>query len=186
MTGPENFLERWSRRKLTKADPAAAEEQAAGDGQQAESTDPTSDVQPETELFDPASLPPIETIDAKTDVTAFLRPGVPPDLTRAALRRAWTSDPAIRDFVGLAENSWDFNDPQAMHGFGAIDPADAARLFAQAVGQVLAPPTETKNQAPQKDPQIGSDAEAALADEGATGDDVHRIANDAAQKESDS
>ena len=54
--------------------------------------------------FDIASLPPIESIDADTDVTAFLRPGVPPDLTRAALRRAWSTDPAIRDFVGLVEN----------------------------------------------------------------------------------
>jgi hypothetical protein len=27
------------------------------------------------------------------------------------------SDPAIRDFVGIAENQWDFNDPNAIPGF---------------------------------------------------------------------
>src|SRR5215475_13430553 len=35
-----------------------------------------------------ATLPPIESIDAGTDVSAFLRPGVPAELTQAALRRA--------------------------------------------------------------------------------------------------
>ncbi|AHY54822.1 hypothetical protein BJS_02218 [Bradyrhizobium japonicum SEMIA 5079] len=42
-------------------------------------------------------------------------------MTHAALRRAWSADPAIRDFVGLAENAWDFNDPTAMPGFGPLD-----------------------------------------------------------------
>ena len=27
----------------------------------------------------------------------------------------------VRDFVGLAENAWDFNDPHAMPGFGPLD-----------------------------------------------------------------
>jgi hypothetical protein len=66
-------------------------------------------------------LPPIESIDAATDITAFLRKGIPQELSRAALRRAWSADPAIRDFVGLAENAWDFNDPNAMPGFGPLD-----------------------------------------------------------------
>src|SRR5207248_8647605 len=57
---------------------------------------------------DPAVLPPVETIAADSDITAFLAPGVPAELTRAALRRAWASDPAIRDFIGLSENAWDF------------------------------------------------------------------------------
>ena len=70
---------------------------------------------------DLSNLPQIESIDAATDVTAFLRKGIPQELSRAALRRAWSADPAIRDFVGLAENAWDFNDPNAMPGFGALD-----------------------------------------------------------------
>jgi hypothetical protein len=66
-------------------------------------------------------LPPLESIDAATDITSFLRKGIPQELSRAALRRAWTADPAIRDFVGLAENAWDFNDPTAIPGFGPLD-----------------------------------------------------------------
>ncbi len=74
--------------------------------------------------FDPASLPSIETIVADTDIRGFLQCGVPAELTRAALRRAWASDPAIRDFIGIAENQWDFNDPTAMPGFGPMIEAD--------------------------------------------------------------
>ena len=55
---------------------------------------------------------------------AHVDAGVPADLTRAALRRVWTVDPAIRDFVGLAENAWDFTDPNAMPGFGPLEASD--------------------------------------------------------------
>ncbi len=81
---------------------------------------------PEPE-FDPATLPPLESISSVSDITAFLRAGVPADLTRAALRRVWTADPAIRDFVGLAENAWDFTDPNAMPGFGPLEMTDEVR-----------------------------------------------------------
>ena len=143
MSEPENFLERWSKRKLAKGDPAAPEQDATEPQAENDNAAPApameanaTNATPESQVFDPASLPSIESIGANTDVTAFLRPGVPPELTRAALRRAWSSDPAIRDFVGLVENGWDFNDPQAMHGFGPISAGDAARLLSQAMGEL--------------------------------------------------
>jgi Protein of unknown function (DUF3306) len=87
--------------------------------------------------FDPASLPPIESIAADTDVSAFMRPGVPADLAQAALRRAWVTDPAIRDFVGPAENAWDFNAPGGVPGFGPLDAIeDVQRLAAQVAGML--------------------------------------------------
>jgi hypothetical protein len=117
----EEFLARWSRRKH--------EARAGNDAAvPARPTEPQSPAAPLRTADDPASaevdlsnLPPIESITAATDVTAFLRQGIPPELSRAALRRAWASDPTIRDFVGLAENAWDFNDPHAMPGFGPLD-----------------------------------------------------------------
>ena len=82
--------------------------------------------------FDSASLPSIESIVGDTDIVAFLRKGVPADLTRAALRKAWASDPAIRDFIGIAENQWDFNDPNAIPGFGPLAPTEpGVDVFAQ-------------------------------------------------------
>lgn len=117
----EEFLARWSRRKQeAKASHAesAGEEAAQANGQAPPDRAGTEPVPPETDL---SNLPPIESIDAATDVAAFLGKGIPQELSRAALRRAWSADPAIRDFVGLAENSWDFNDPNAMVGFGPVD-----------------------------------------------------------------
>ena len=117
----EQFLARWSRRKQeAKADqaeppPGKAAEANVAAPSGAAALDP---VPPEEEL---SNLPPIESIDAVTDITAYLRKGIPQELSRAALRRAWSVDPAIRDFVGLAENAWDFNDPNAMAGFGPLD-----------------------------------------------------------------
>nr|WP_249782077.1 DUF3306 domain-containing protein [Bradyrhizobium sp. NBAIM14] len=71
--------------------------------------------------FAPAVLPAVESISDRTDISAYLRCGVPKDLARAALRRAWTADPAIRDFIGIADNQWNFNDSDAMSGFGPLE-----------------------------------------------------------------
>jgi hypothetical protein len=130
-----NFLGRWSRLKREaaqwpKPETAPADERA-GDA-------PTTDVAPvvpRTETkdvqLDPATLPPIESIDALSDIRDFLTPGVPPALTHAALRRAWVADPAIRDFVGLSENAWDFTTPGSIPGFEAIgDSEELRRLVA--------------------------------------------------------
>lgn len=119
----EEFLARWSRRKreakVAHAVPKLAESRPT-DPIEANGPVPSAGTAEPPE-FDPSSLPPIESIAAATDVTAFLRDGVPQELRRAALRRAWSADPAIRDFVGLAENAWDFNDPKAMPGFGSLE-----------------------------------------------------------------
>jgi hypothetical protein len=88
------------------------------------------------EMFDPGSLPPIESITAETDISGFLRSRVPAELTRAALRRTWASDPAIRDFIGIAENQWDFNDPNSIPGFGVLNGTDIVPvLLQQALGE---------------------------------------------------
>ena len=56
---------------------------------------------------------------------------MPADLVRAVLRRAWAADPAVRDFIGLSENSWDFNAPHGVPGFGSLTAEDARRLLAR-------------------------------------------------------
>jgi hypothetical protein len=120
MSGAETFLSRWSRLKR-----GAAEDR---------DTASTEDAPP-ADAVDPASLPPIESITSGTDIRAFLQSGVPAELTRAALRRVWASDPAIRDFIGIAENQWDFTDPASIPGFGPLrETDDVASLMAQALG----------------------------------------------------
>ena len=159
MTEPENFLKRWSKRKLAERERSHDEHAAKQhppiehDASAAEPLQADGIAKASNKTFDLADLPPIDSIAANTDVTAFLRPGVPPDLTRAALRRAWTSDPAIRDFVGLVESGWDFNNPTAMAGFGAITADEVAQLASKIIGDPIkansdAPSANTVEQRP--------------------------------------
>ena len=141
MSEPENFVTRWSRRKREAAHEPEATTSAPASETGVESVRTAKLVQKSDSTcvapddaaglpelpFDLASLPPIESITGASDIRAFLAPGVPPELTRAALRRVWTADPAIRDFVGLAENAWDFNAPGAIAGFGSLEMTDELR-----------------------------------------------------------
>src|SRR5216683_2672397 len=131
----QEFLARWSRRKQAARSGDAAPEPAEPMEVHDSTPPPGTAENPPNPDVDLSSLPPIESIDAATDITAFLRKGIPQELSRAALRRAWSADPAIRDFIGLAENAWDFNDPNAMPGFGPLD-CSAEQLQAL-VGRVI-------------------------------------------------
>ena len=106
-------------------------------------------------LFDLASLPPIESIAADTDIRAFLASGVPPELARAALRRAWAADPKIRDFVGLADYDWDFNAPGSMAGFGPLEMTEELRQIA---ARILRPrPTADLTTRPERCELLGQE-----------------------------
>lgn len=142
MSENEHFLDRWSRRKReAKAADAEPPAEPAHAGRPEPPTGSAARANPEVDL---SSLPPIEAIDAETDITAFLREGIPQELGRMALRRAWTADPTIHDFVGLAENAWDFNDPNAMAGFGPLEhTAEQVATLVQCVVGGRAPAAES-------------------------------------------
>lgn len=127
----EKFVARWSRRKRAAAREAASSPAASGSGKISQNAS-TELAKPAPAPNDAPSLPPVDAIDGGTDIREFLAEGVPTALARAALRRAWTSDPAIRDFVGLAENAWDFNGPDQLPGFGTVSAEDVRRLLALA------------------------------------------------------
>jgi hypothetical protein len=159
MSGEDTFITRWSRLKRSAAQGKVPEsEQKArdrlttdeGGARVARVPEEGPRRREETEPpFDPASLPPIESIVADTDVRSFLQKGVPAALTKAALRRAWTSDPAIRDFIEVAENQWDFTDPTAIPGFGPLRASESLRrLVGQTMGKLQEPadPVEPLNQ----------------------------------------
>jgi hypothetical protein len=132
---PDGFLQRWSRRKQAATSPAPATRDKSA-AVKAEADTHSKSVPPKAEPgADLTMLPPIDSITANSDIRAFLAPGVPLELSRAALRRTWLSDPDIRDFVGLAENQWDFTKPESVPGFGALDlTPDMRRLIDHVVG----------------------------------------------------
>lgn len=139
MNDPDNFLSRWSRRKQgagedkEKNETGEAVAAPAPETQQGKPAAPSAAPIPE---FDVESLPSIESISAGTDISAFMRSGVPEGLKHAALRRAWASDPVIRDFVGLNENFWDAAGPDGIPGFGDLDPnLDVRRMVSELFGE---------------------------------------------------
>lgn len=155
MNDHDNFVSRWSRRKREadegkKNETGEAVAAPAPENQQGKPAAPGAAPIPE---FDVESLPPIETISAKTDIAAFMRTGVPETLKHAALRRAWSSDPVIRDFVGLNENYWDAAGPDGIPGFGDLDPnLDVRRMVSELFG-------ETRRQDAQPEPEADRVAE---------------------------
>ena len=148
MNDPDNFLSRWSRRK-----------REAGEGKEKNETgEAVAAPEPENQQgkpaaapipeFDVENLPPIEKISAETDITAFMRTGVPETLKHAALRRAWASDPIIRDFVGLNENFWDAAGPDGISGFGDLDPnLDVRRMVSELFGETPRQDTRPESEA---------------------------------------
>ena len=151
MNDPDNFLSRWSRRKQgagedkEKNETGEAVAAPAPETQQGKPAAPSAAPIPE---FNVESLPPIETISAETDITEFMRTGVPDTLKHAALRRAWASDPVIRDFVGLNENYWDAAGPDGIAGFGDLDPnLDVRRMVSELFGETPRQDTPPESEA---------------------------------------
>jgi hypothetical protein len=143
----EEFLTRWSRRKRE----AKAAEPAPPPPAEAVATTAATPTEPEIDL---SKLPSLDSITPATDITEFLRKGIPAELSRAALRRAWAADPAIRDFVGLAENAWDFTDPNAMPGFGALQgtPEQISAMVERVIGGVRDAAEKLASELPDKEP----------------------------------
>ena len=123
MTGaPEGFARRWSRLKRQPEPMPPAEPHETAEA-------------PLIEI-----PPPAETIPL-SDITAWLGKRLPDGWREVALRRLWSSDTAIRDFVGPADYAWDWNTPGGAPGWGPMRAADdLARLLARAIGEDLPPP----------------------------------------------
>jgi hypothetical protein len=149
----EGFLSRWSRRKREVveapeppgtenplADVATPGSPAVETGPDAPGTPPAERAAcpiPEIPAVDPASLPPLESLTVDSDFSAFLKPGVPTLLRNAALRRMWSLDPAIRDYIGPVDYQWDFNIPGGLpFGFANELTGDVSKLLAQAIGKI--------------------------------------------------
>lgn len=141
--GEPGFLGRWSRRKRgveAEVPPAAAPEAEAPvavpvepAGLPKSGTCPIPGMEP----IDLSTLPPIEELSVTSDLAPFLRPGIPAALRSAALRRMWSLDPAIRDYIGPVEYQWDFNTPGGLpNGFASELIGDVQKLLAQAIGAV--------------------------------------------------
>jgi hypothetical protein len=154
----EDFLSRWARLK----DEARRAAQAPPDSPRPADAPASPQEEPREAALSPdeiAALPKIEELTAESDVTVFLRRGVPDALRKSALRRAWMVDPAIRDFVGHARDySYDWNTPGGAPGHGALEPGDDVAAM---VRRILGEPAPHK---PASQPPVDEIASAETGD----------------------
>lgn len=154
----EDFLSRWSRRKLKPDQPDAQAPAPAGTA--SPGIAPAGTALPGLPPGDPPALPgtpdgqeltpeevaaltPIADFTVETDITAFLRRGVPDALRNAALRRMWSLDPKIRDYVSEArEYAYDWNTPGGVPGNGPLLATDDVEALVRKVVGRAKPPTE--------------------------------------------
>ena len=127
----KGFLARWSHRKQEAKRSEPDEPVAKPGGPSVPATE--ADVEPK---FDLSSLPKLEEITSSTDISVFLRKGVPEHLRNAALRKSWALDPAIRNYVNPAlDYAYDWNTPGGVPGSSELGAGmDVARLVSQIMG----------------------------------------------------
>jgi hypothetical protein len=153
----KNFLSRWSQRKRAAKlpDTDSAIIKLAEDSEASPAPPAESDAE---EPFDFSSLPKLEDVTETTDITGFLRKGVPESLRNAALRKSWALDPAIRNYVNPAlDYAYDWNTPGGVPGNSEIAAGtNIAKMVLQIMGgDSSAFDPKESNATPHKD---GTDA----------------------------
>ena len=132
----DDFLSRWSRRKIEVRQETSQVNTLAGAALPEPAQPPTASGNDLALTPDEiAALPKIDELTPETDITVFLRKGVPEFLKNAALRRMWSLDPSIRDYVGDARDyAYDWNVLGGVPGNGPLLPGDDVEAM---VGQTF-------------------------------------------------
>ena len=131
-----NFLSRWSQRKREATLPESGGAAVEPSGSAEAAAVPIAESEAAEEPFDLSSLPKLEDVTETTDITGFLRKGVPESLRNAALRKSWALDPAIRNYVNPAlDYAYDWNTPGGVPGNSEIAVGtDIAKMVLQIMG----------------------------------------------------
>ena len=148
-----DFLSRWSQRKREVADADRTAGTGTDAGPDAEAggvllehaaldDTPQAAVDAPITAEELAALPDPEDLTAASDMTAFLRKGVPASLRNRAMRRLWSLDPAIRDYVGDARDyAWDWNVPGGVPVSGPLSATtDVKQMVKDIFGREKAAP----------------------------------------------
>lgn len=180
----EGFLSRWSRRKRELAEPESVTVAPAVEAPPP-STEPAP-AEPEPEIEPPS----LDLVDKDFDLAPWLKRNVPETWKLAALRRAWESDPAIRDYVNPARDyALDWNTPGGAPGYGPLTESDDVGGMLRAIfgeaPEPESPATEGADAARDAMPHRLSSNEKSAKSDAATQDDPAGPADPAAVRLSD-
>ena len=99
----DNFLGRWSRRKI------AADNSAPASPVETEAPESLDDLSDE-EVLEKLGLPDPDTLNEGDDFSQFMKAAVPDRLRNRALRKLWASNPILANLDGLVEYGEDYTD----------------------------------------------------------------------------
>ena len=155
----ETFLSRWARRK---AEPETPEPELQPPPAEAEEKGELTEAEQQALI---ESLPDIESLDEKSDFSAFMQKGVPEVLQRRALRKLWRLNPVFAHLDGLNDYDDDFTDA-AMVVEGMKTLFQVGKGMAEKVpeGEEEEGDPEAQAQAEQPDPP-GEDPERSVAEQ---------------------
>lgn len=140
---PESETDETEETAVQAATDPAAETEVDNRQAAAEPPDPSAGPEPEQVPEDeayPDDLPPIESLTAESDFTAFMSERVSDTIRNAALRKLWISNPALANLDGLLDYGEDLTDSfkvvknmQSAYkvGRGMVDFEEEARLAAE-------------------------------------------------------
>ena len=161
-----SFLSRWSQRKRDA-------KESVSETPVEEATEIAAEPQPiagtaTEEEFDPSTLPKLEDVVEGTDITGFLKKGVPESVRNAALRKSWALDPAIRNYVNPAlDYAYDWNTPGGVPGSGELAAGmDVAKMVLQIMGSGGSAGAVGSSDAPNASHRIDSSALGSRGSEG--------------------
>ena len=137
---PEAFLSRWSRRKLEAARAPAEASATPTAPPAAPMTPPVAVAEaaaPAPAPAQPKALPPVESLTFDSDFQVFMKPGVDPDVRRAALRKL-LHDPRFNVMDGLDVYIDDYTKPSPLEESVVRQLAHARYLFSPPATRVNA------------------------------------------------
>lgn len=152
----DGILSRWARRKRAvraaeRAEVPPLPEEGSALPTPVDAATPATPEEADALAEAVARLPKLEDLTAETDLIPFLRAGIPSVLRNAALRKMWSVDPSIRDFVSEArEYAYDWNTPGGVPGLGPMLPTDDIKAMVERVMTGHAPKPVEAEAAPEE------------------------------------
>jgi len=171
-------LARWAERKAAVkrrggAAPVIPEEPAdvpatrAEQPEEAEATPPDKDPR-----GGDAELPDVESLDAESDFTVFMKDGVPAELRRLALRKLWTSDPMFNVIDEMVEYGEDYtNAATVVAGMKSAWEAGRGYLDRKTTGEKGADETAAAQDAQDRNPDPSDGEERTVSDDSRSEDE---------------
>ena len=133
----ESVLSRWSRRKLEAERAAVIEDEAPARNEDAAAVTPAADTLAEEQkpLTD-ADMPAIDTLDADSDFSGFMSPGVSDELRNLALRKLFSA-PVFNIRDGLDEYDEDYTSFEKLGDIVTADMKHQAEVQQQKLREAL-------------------------------------------------